>query len=127
MFRIRFGTFFYEVITKDLKANLFDKFSHLGGTAGLFSGVYLITLFEIIEGLFMLFVKLFLWLKYRGKTSNLVEVQELQAEENEKNVDIEVFEKKIQDMEKNMKKDMEKNMEKLNDIIEEKMNKQHRK
>ena len=123
MFRIRFGTFFYDVITKDLKANLFDKFSHLGGTAGLFSGVYLITLFEIIEGLFMLFLKLFLWLKYRGKTSNLVEVQELQAEENEKNAMIEVFEKKMQDMEKNLEKNMKKE---LNDI-EERLNKQLRK
>ena len=48
MIRIRFGTFTFDRVTRLLKANWFDKLSHIGGTVGLFTGVSFISVFEII-------------------------------------------------------------------------------
>ena len=48
MLRIRFGGFSVLKITKGLKANWVDKLSHFGGTAGLFTGVSFITIFEVL-------------------------------------------------------------------------------
>ena len=80
MFRIRFATFSYDIITKDLKTNIFDKFSHFGGTAGLFTGFSYISIFEFIIFIFKLFYDLYLFLKNYNKTSKVVEVQEFQPD-----------------------------------------------
>ena len=81
MFRIRFATFSYDIITKDLKANIFDKFSHFGGTAGLFTGFTYISIFEFIIFVFKLFYDLYLFFKNYNKTSKVVEVQEFQPKD----------------------------------------------
>ena len=80
MFRIRFATFSYDIIPKDLKTNIFDKFSHFGGTAGLFTGFSYISIFEFIIFIFKLFYDLYLFLKNYNKTSKVVEVQEFQPD-----------------------------------------------
>ena len=49
MLRVRFGGFSVPKITKGLKATLIDKVAHFGGTAGLFTGVSYIVLFEILN------------------------------------------------------------------------------
>ena len=51
MIRVRFGGFSVLKITKGLKANWVDKLAHLGGTAGLLTGVSYITLFEVLKGI----------------------------------------------------------------------------
>ena len=46
--RIRFGTFRFVRITKDVKANWIVKISHFGGIAGLFNGFAIIAIFEFL-------------------------------------------------------------------------------
>ena len=48
MLRVRFGGFSALKITKGLKANWVDKLAHFGGTAGLFTGVSYIFIFELV-------------------------------------------------------------------------------
>ena len=64
MIRVRFGGFSVLKITKGLKANWVDKLSHFGGTAGLFTGVSYITLFEILS---IIAISIFMTLTSMGK------------------------------------------------------------
>ena len=56
MIRVRFGGFSVLKITKGLKANWVDKLAHLGGTAGLFTGVSYITVFEVLKFIAVAFI-----------------------------------------------------------------------
>ena len=111
LFRIRFETFSYDIITKDIKVKFFDKFSHFGGTAGLFTGFSYISIFEFLIFIFKLFYGLYLFLKNYKKTSEVVNVQEFQPKEAsnefEKNVSREIFDIK-QKLEYTLKKNEEK-------------------
>ena len=86
----------------------------------MFSGVSCITLFEIIEGFFMLFCKLVLRIKNGGPTSNVVEVQELQIKDSK-------LDEKLQDMEKKIQDNKERLEKILNDIFENTKNKKETK
>ena len=81
MFRIRFETFSYDIISKDLNENIFDKFSHFGGTAGLFTGFSYISIFEFLIFIFKLFYELCLFLKNYDKTLKIVKVREFQPKD----------------------------------------------
>ena len=121
LFRIHFGTFSYDIIKKDLKANLVDKLSHFGGTAGLFTGFSFITGFEIIVFVIMMLYNLYLFVRNKHKISNVVEVEEFHAEKNE-----EIFENKKEIFEN--KKEISENREKIEALkkklqdIEKKLN-----
>jgi len=81
MIRIRFDTFTFDRITKGVKANLMEKLSHFGGTAGLFNGFTIICIFELLTfGIALLSI----YCKYEKKESNSVEVEEIQKYRNEK-------------------------------------------
>ena len=56
MLRVRFGGFSVLKITKGLKANWVDKLAHFGGTAGLFTGVSYIFLFEVVKLIVLSFI-----------------------------------------------------------------------
>ena len=102
MIRVRFGGFSVLKITKGLKANWVDKLSHFGGTAGLFTGVSYITLFEILS---IIAISIFMTLSSMGKKvqeSNDVEAQKSQSKE---------YENEIQDL----KKKLDDNAKKLDD------------
>ena len=58
MLRVRFGGFSVLKITKGLKATLIDKLAHFGGTAGLFTGVSYIFLFEVVKLIVLSFIML---------------------------------------------------------------------
>ena len=80
MIRIRFGTFSVEKITKGVKANLFDKLSHFGGTAGLFNGFSIICVFEFFP--FIIIFLMEICSGKKAKKSNVVPVMEVQSNEN---------------------------------------------
>ena len=46
MVRIRFDTYKFVNVTRDVKANWIVKISHFGGIAGLFNGFAIIAIFE---------------------------------------------------------------------------------
>ena len=80
-------------ITKGLKATWVDKLSHFGGTAGLFTGVSYITLFEILS---ILVISIIMTFTSKGKKvteSKDVEIQKSQAKE---------YENEIQDLKKKL-------------------------
>ena len=56
--RIRFASISFDKITKDVSANLIDKLSHFGGTAGLFNGFSIISVFEILVFILTLLINL---------------------------------------------------------------------
>ena len=101
LFRIRFETFSYDIITKDIKVKFFDKFSHFGGTAGLFTGFSYISIFEFLIFIFKLFYGLYLFLKKDYKKTEVVTVQEFQAKDV--STEIEKVNSKILDIEQNLK------------------------
>ena len=106
MLRVRFGGFSVLKITKGLKANWVDKISHFGGTAGLFTGVSYITLFEILS---IIAISIFMTLTSMGKKvqeSNDVEAQKCQSKE---------YENEIQDLKKKLDDNAKKLAEKLDD------------
>ena len=80
MIRIRFGTFSFDKITKGVKANLFDKLSHFGGTAGLFNGFSIICVFEFLA--FGIIFLMEICSRKKAKKSNVVTVTEFQPNEN---------------------------------------------
>ena len=80
MIRIRFGTFSFDKITKGVKANLFDKLSHFGGTAGLFNGFSIICVFEFLA--FGIIFLMEICSRKKAKKSNVVPVTEYQPNEN---------------------------------------------
>ena len=80
MIRIRFGTFSVDKITKGVKANLFDKLSHFGGTAGLFNGFSIICVFEFFP--FIIIFLMEICSGKKAKKSNVVPVMEVQSNEN---------------------------------------------
>merc|ERR1712208_91456 len=79
MIRIRIDTFSFDKITKGVKANLMEKLSHFGGTAGLFNGFTIICIFELIVFGITLIRNYF---KNMKKGSNVVVAPQIQ--ENEK-------------------------------------------
>ena len=80
MIRIRFGTFSFDKITKGVKANLFDKLSHFGGTAGLFNGFSIICVFEFLAFGIIFFMEI--CSRKKAKKTNVVPVAEFQPNEN---------------------------------------------
>ena len=100
MIRVRFGGFSLLKITKGLKANWVDKLSHFGGTAGLFSGVSYITLFEILEFIVIAFYVLCKYEKNKVKISKDPEAKKIQSKEYENT--IEDLKKKFDAMEKRL-------------------------
>ena len=82
MLRIRFGGFSVLKITKGLKANLIDKLSHFGGTAGLFNGFSFISVFEFLPFTISLLIIIskfqFTW------KLNVVEAEKINSKETEK-------------------------------------------
>ena len=80
MIRIRFGTFSVDKIAKGVKANLFDKLSHFGGTAGLFNGFSIICVFEFFP--FIIIFLMEICSGKKAKKSNVVPVMEVQSNEN---------------------------------------------
>ena len=95
MIRIRFGTFSFDKITKGVKANLFDKLSHFGGTAGLFNGFSIICVFEFLA--FGIFFFIEICSRKKAKKSNVVPVMEVQSNEN-MNQKIEDINQKLDNM-----------------------------
>ena len=127
MIRIRFGTFSFDKITKGVKANLFDKLSHFGGTAGLFNGFSIICVFEFFAFGISLFMKICSGKK--AKKSNVVPVTENQPDDNrDQKIDdinqkldniMQMFEREL-----NMKVDnqkFERELKKINERIDVKM------
>ena len=86
MIRVRFGGFSLLKITKGLKANWVDKLSHFGGTAGLFSGVSYITLFEILEFIVIALYVLCKYEKNKVKISKDPEAKKIQSKEYENTI-----------------------------------------
>ena len=132
MIRIRFGTFSFDKITKGVKANLFDKLSHFGGTAGLFNGFSIICVFEFFA--FGIIFLMEICSRKKAKKSNVVTVTEFQPNENmNQKLDnmFEIMNKKIDDInqklrELNMKVDnekeaVEKELKKITEKIDVKM------
>ena len=104
MIRVRFGGFSVLKITKGLRANWVDKLSHFGGTAGLFTGVSYITLFEILS---IIAISIFMTLTSMGKKvqePNDVEAQKCQSKE---------YENEIQDLKKKLDDDNAKKFDAL--------------
>ena len=102
MIRIRFGTFSIDRITKSLKANLEYKLSHFGGTAGLFNGFSIISVFEVLTfGVSMgIFICKFSVKKvYR---SNIIKVQEYQPKKKNYGNNISNLKQKIEAMEREL-------------------------
>ena len=132
MIKIRFGTFSFDKITKGVKANLFDKLSHFGGTAGLFNGFSIICVFEFLA--FGIIFLMEICSRKKAKKSNVVTVTEFQPNENmNQKLDnmFEIMNKKIDDInqklrELNMKVDnekeaVEKALKKITEKIDVKM------
>ena len=88
IYRIRFGSYTFDKITKDVKANVIDKLSHFGGTAGLFNGFSIISVFEILAFIFSLFFNLFIIGRKKDNPTNIVEVREAQTKTNENKDDV---------------------------------------
>ena len=86
MIRVRFGGFSVLKITKGLKANWVDKLSHFGGTAGLFTGVSYITLFEIFSIIAISFIMVFKSKGKKVKESKDVEAQKFPSKEYENEI-----------------------------------------
>ena len=80
MIRIRIDTFTFDKITKGVRANLIEKLSHFGGTAGLFNGFTIICIFEILAFCITLVLNC---CKTMVKKSN-VEIEEFDKCEDEK-------------------------------------------
>ena len=126
MIRIRFGTFSFDKITKGVKANLFDKLSHFGGTAGLFNGFSIICVFEFLA--FGIIFLMEICSRKKAKKSNVATVTEFQPNENmNQKLDnmFEIMNKKIDDInqklrELNMKVDNEKGAVEKEKITEKK-------
>ena len=98
MIRIRFGTFSVDRITKSLRANMFDKLSHFGGTAGLFNGFTIISVFEFLGfGVSMLLVFYKLFMK-KDQNSNNRESQVIHSTANNE-IDEDIWIKKLGEME----------------------------
>ena len=98
MIRIRFGTFSVDRITKSLRANMFDKLSHFGGTAGLFNGFTIISVFEFLGfGVSMLLVFYNFFMK-KDQNSNIIEAQVFQSTANSE-IDEDIWFKKLGEME----------------------------
>ena len=87
MYKIYFDTFSYTVIKKDLKANIIDKLSHFGGTAGLLTGFSFLTAFEILLFLFTFLCDLILFFKKPAQTSTILEVKESQPNQEEMKIE----------------------------------------
>ena len=85
MVRIRFGTFSFDRVTRLLKANLVDKLSHFGGTAGLFTGGSFFSVFEFLPLFMTLLIMLFQFFTNKNKKLKTIQVEESKAKENEKN------------------------------------------
>ena len=85
MIRVRFGTFSFDKITKGVKANLMEKLSHFGGTAGLFTGFSIVCVFEFFAlGTGLLF-NLYKFFKGRDEERHVIEVEEFRPEEMDPN------------------------------------------
>ena len=94
MVRIRFNTFSLDKITKDIKMDWFDKVSHFGGTAGLFNGFTIISLFELFIFLLTgvldcltLLIQFCKCGKNKVEQSNIVMVEEFQSKERKETND----------------------------------------
>ena len=83
MIRVRFGTFSFDRVTKLLKANLVDKLSHFGGTAGLFTGFSFISAFEFIPFVMTLLIMLCQFLTSKKGKLRSIQVQKFETKENE--------------------------------------------
>ena len=81
MIRVRFGTFSVDRITKSLKANLIDKLSHFGGTAGLFNGFAIISVFEFLAFGVSLLVGFYKSYIKKDKSSSGIEAQVFESTE----------------------------------------------
>ena len=76
MVRIRFGTFSFDRVTRLLKANLVDKLSHFGGTAGLFTGGSFFSVFEFLPLFMTLLIMLFQFFTNKNKKLKTMTVLE---------------------------------------------------
>lgn len=84
MIRISFRAKTFDTIQKDVRATTVDKLSHLGGTAGLFTGVSAISAMEFLFFFCIAFL-IMLYEFVRNRTSkvqdatNVVDVQEFKT------------------------------------------------
>ena len=102
MIRIRFGTFSVDRITKSLKANLEYKLSHFGGTAGLFNGFSIISVFEFLAFGVSLLILLYKFSFGKNQQSNVTKVKEFQPQKKNNEANLCNFGQKFEALEREL-------------------------
>ena len=113
--KIRFDTFTFDKITKGVRANLMEKLSHFGGTAGLFNGFTIICVFEIIAFGITLIIN---YCMNKVKSSKDIEAEKIKKKENKQGKESADIKEQLEDIFKkfgNFKQELMMNRLDMND------------